>query len=279
MQERSDAESRFSPATPSPARTTPTTLPSPSSPSPKHAFDFTRGCVHYSRGCKLRARCCGELFSCRFCHDLETPSHAMNRHLVQTVVCCSCDTEQPPGPSCSECGHNFGTYFCAVCRLYDDDVSKQQFHCDKCGICRVGGRDNFFHCDTCGACYSIELHNNHKCVPNSMQRNCPICYEFLFDSREAPQVLRCGHTIHRKCLDEYTAHGGYTCPLCKASVGDMQVAWELLDHEIRCTPMPEEYASKRVAMLCNDCHASGEAPFHILGLKCQPCGSYNTRQL
>ena len=203
----------------------------------------------------------------------------MNRHLVQTVVCRSCDTEQPPGPSCSECGHNFGTYFCAVCRLYDDDVSKQQFHCDKCGICRVGGRDNFFHCDTCGACYSIELHNNHKCVPNSMQRNCPICYEFLFDSREAPQVLRCGHTIHRKCLEEYSTHGGYTCPQCRTSVCDMQVAWHLLDQEILCTPMPKEYASKRVAMLCNDCHASGEAPFHTLGLKCQPCGSYNTSRL
>ena len=31
------------------------------------------------------------------------------------------------------------------CRFYDDDVRKGQFHCDKCGICRVGGRDNFFH--------------------------------------------------------------------------------------------------------------------------------------
>ena len=40
----------------------------------------------------------------------------------------------------------------------------------------------------CGACYSVELRNNHVCVPNSMQRDCPICYEYLFDSLEAPQV-------------------------------------------------------------------------------------------
>jgi RING finger/CHY zinc finger protein 1 len=30
--------------------------------------------------------------------------------------------------------------------LPDDDISKEQFHCDLCGICRVGGRQNFFHC-------------------------------------------------------------------------------------------------------------------------------------
>ena len=77
-----------------------------------------------------------------------------------------------------------------MCNLYDDDLSKQQFHCDECGICRVGGRDNFFHCTVCGACYSVELRNNHVCVPNSMQRDCPICYEYLFDSLEAPQVQK-----------------------------------------------------------------------------------------
>jgi RING finger/CHY zinc finger protein 1 len=175
----------------------------------------------------------------------------------------------------------------------------------------VGGRDNFFHCDTCGACYAIELRNNHVCVPNSMQRDCPICYEvppplarrsalrreplrmpashsllrlsgwtqYLFDSLEAPQVLRCGHTIHRKCLESYSAHGGYTCPLCNASVCDMRAAWLYLDEEIRHTPMPEEYAGQRVSMLCNDCHERGQADFHALGLKCSACGSYNTRRV
>lgn len=274
--------------------------------------------------------------------------HNMNRHHVRSVVCLACDTEQPPSSTCINCAASFGAYFCSVCNLYDDDLSKQQFHCEKCGICRVGGRDNFFHCDTCGACYSVELRNNHVCVPNSMQRDCPICYEYLFDSLEAPQVrgartrararsgrrvcracgttrrppcellhclapqlpspppplpstppnhdvcvsltvpptarfvvaqvLRCGHTIHRKCLESYSAHGGYTCPLCNASVCDMRAAWLYLDEEIRQTPMPEEYAETRVAMLCNDCHVQGEAAFHALGLKCIACGSYNTRR-
>ena len=243
------------------------------------------GCSHYSRGCKLRAPCCGELFSCRFCHDAvkleqepdKGKQHAMNRHDVKSVVCLRCDVEQPVGPSCLSCGLQLGAYFCSVCNLYDDDLSKQQFHCDKCGICRVGGRDNFFHCDTCGACYSVELLNNHTCVPDSMQQNCPICCEYLFDSLSAPQVLRCGHTIHRQCLLSYSAHGGYTCPLCTASICDMSEAWRYLDHEICMTPMPSEYADQRVGILCNDCHVQGEAPFHTLGFKCI-CGSYNTRR-
>ena len=162
----------------------------------KRKQSAVRGCEHYKRGCKLRAPCCGEVFSCRFCHDAvkseavtdPQQKHTMNRHQVRSVVCTECGHEQEPGPSCSICASSFGAYFCSVCNLYDDDLSKQQFHCEKCGICRVGGHDNFFHCDTCGACYSIELRNNHVCVPNSMQRDCPICYEYLFDSLEAPQV-------------------------------------------------------------------------------------------
>jgi hypothetical protein len=37
--------------------------------------------------------------------------------------------------NCVSCGVQFGKYFCAICRMYDD-TDKQQFHCDQCGICR-----------------------------------------------------------------------------------------------------------------------------------------------
>mmetsp|Transcript_8436 Transcript_8436/g.14218 ORF Transcript_8436/g.14218 Transcript_8436/m.14218 type:complete len:278 (-) Transcript_8436:293-1126(-) len=245
------------------------------------------GCKHYSRKCLLRAPCCGEVFPCRLCHDAkkheEEPDlkkrHRMNRHQVRLVVCIACGNEQASSAHCSSCGAQFAAYFCAVCNLFDDDLSKKQFHCDKCGICRVGGRDNFFHCDTCGACYSNELLGNHVCLPNAMRRDCPICFEYLFDSLEAPQVLRCGHTLHRKCLEDYSAHGGYTCPLCCSCVCDMRTAWQYLDEEIEHSPLPSELAGKRVDLLCNDCHEESDAPFHVLGLKCSNCGSYNTRRL
>ncbi len=37
------------------------------------------------------------------------------------------------------------------------------YHCDKCGICRVGGKENFKHCDTCGMCIDVEFFDTHKC--------------------------------------------------------------------------------------------------------------------
>nr|GME04263.1 E3 ubiquitin-protein ligase miel1 [Ipomoea batatas] len=68
-----------------------------------------------------------------------------------------------------------------ILRLYDDDTTKDQYHCNECGICRIGSRENFFHCQKCGSCYSVDLRDNHMCVENSMKRYCPICYEFLFE--------------------------------------------------------------------------------------------------
>ncbi|XLR19852.1 hypothetical protein S83_047764, partial [Arachis hypogaea] len=44
---------------------------------------------------------------------------------VLKVICAICDTEQP--------------------------IRKQQFHCDDCRICRVGGQENYFHCEKCGS--------------------------------------------------------------------------------------------------------------------------------
>lgn len=46
------------------------------------------------------------------------------------------------------------------------------------------------------------LQNNHVCVENSMRQNCPVCFEYLFDSVRPTAVLPCGHTIHSDCLRE-----------------------------------------------------------------------------
>ena len=37
-------------------------------------------------------------------------------------------------------------------------------------------------------------------MQNSMRQNCPVCFEFLFDSVRPTAVLPCGHTIHSDCL-------------------------------------------------------------------------------
>lgn len=35
----------------------------------------------------------------------------------------------------------------------------------------------------------------------------------------------------------------------------------------------------QVSILCNDCNTTSNAPFHIFGLKCSNCDSYNTRRI
>lgn len=37
---------------------------------------------------------------------------------------------------CTHCHTTMGEYFCPKCNLFDDNTTKQQFHCDACGICR-----------------------------------------------------------------------------------------------------------------------------------------------
>lgn len=193
------------------------------------------GCRHYRRRVRFITPCCNEEWWCRHCHnevkyqqeevggvlfprkiylnsianELDTKSndqqdwskkHELDRKSIREVVCALCEARQPVGGSCSACGAAFGAYACTICPFYDDDLSKQTYHCEECGICRVGGRDNYFHCSTCGSCYAANLRGNHVCVERAMHQNCPVCFEFLFESVDPTTVLRCGHTIHSQCL-------------------------------------------------------------------------------
>jgi RING finger/CHY zinc finger protein 1 len=45
------------------------------------------------------------------------------------------------------------------------------------------------------------------------------------------------------------------------------------------TAMPQEYRDVKVQVMCNDCQARSEAPFHVVGYKCSGCGGYNTRRI
>jgi RING finger and CHY zinc finger domain-containing protein 1 len=193
-----------------------------------------RGCRHYSRGCQLRSPCCNLLFWCRHCHneamDAGDPktAHQLDRFAVKWVRCGKCDLEQLVKRNCEGCGHLFGEYFCPICKFFDDDLSKGVFHCDGCGICRVGGRENFFHCPACGCCYAVQLRSNHKCIAGAMHHNCPVCLENLFHSTSQVRVLRCGHTLHKKCLEQLLRRPTTVraCPLCSKTIVDHQLTWQ-----------------------------------------------------
>ncbi|XP_020202157.1 probable E3 ubiquitin-protein ligase RZFP34 [Cajanus cajan] len=244
------------------------------------------GCQHYRRRCRIRAPCCNEIFDCRHCHNEakndinidQKHRHDIPRHQVKQVICSLCGTEQEVQKYCINCGVCMGKYFCGTCKLFDDDISKQQYHCSGCGICRTGGSENFFHCYKCGCCYSTLLKNSHPCVEGAMHHDCPVCFEYLFESRNDVTVMPCGHTMHKSCLNEMREHFQYACPLCSKSVCDMSKVWEKFDIEIAATPMPEPYQNKMVWILCNDCGKNSNVQFHFMAQKCPNCKSYNTRQ-
>ncbi|PHT59524.1 hypothetical protein CQW23_01887 [Capsicum baccatum] len=188
------------------------------------------GCSHYRRRCRIRAPCCNEIFDCRHCHNEAKNNisvdqklrHEIPRHKVERVICALCDTEQEVRQVCINCGVCMGRYFCETCKLFDDDISKRQYHCNGCGICRIGGAENFFHCSKCRCCYSVLLKNGHPCVEGAMHHDCPVCFEYLFESVNDVTVLPCGHTIHKNCLKEMQEH--YQC--------GRNLTWRLPQH--RC---------------------------------------------
>ncbi|KAJ8445600.1 hypothetical protein Cgig2_018541 [Carnegiea gigantea] len=83
------------------------------------------GCEHYKRNCKLRAACCGKLFTCRFCHD-KVSDHSMDRKATTEMMCMRCCKVQPVGPVCAtpSCnGLSMAKYYCNICKFFDDERS------------------------------------------------------------------------------------------------------------------------------------------------------------
>ena len=183
------------------------------------------GCKHYKRRCQLKCDSCEEFYPCRICHDevnyhLESDpkkNHKMDRHKVTEIKCTQCETIQKSQKNCESCGTEFAQYFCSICNLFDDfkyEV-KDAYHCDKCGVCRVGTEELSFHCDLCERCVDADRKLDHKCV--KIKYDCPVCLDDLQNSIYQTCIIRCGHAMHTKCFESYLKHE-INCPLCKKSL-------------------------------------------------------------
>ena len=243
-------------------------------------MEINFGCIHYKRKCKIIAKCCNKEFSCRICHDEyfeNIDNHKLNRYETEKVICLDCNQEQQISNNCINCNIKFGKYYCEICKLFDYN-DKSQFHCDKCGICRRGGKENFYHCDICNACINIALKDNHKCIDNCFSINCPICFDNIFNSIKDITKLNCGHTIHVECFKKLLESNNFKCPFCYKTSIKSDILFNFLENEINNTPMPDEY-NYNINILCNDCNKICETKFHILGNKCINCNSYNTKKI
>ena len=100
----------------------------------------------------------------------------------------------------------------------------------------------------------------------------------IFSSTTPTTALPCGHMMHVDCLKKH-ATKNFKCPMCSKPIGDMTRVYQMVDFEYNLVKMPEEYRDKKVDILCHDCEKKSETPFHIVGLKCLECNSFNTRQI
>ncbi|KAH8333185.1 hypothetical protein KR074_010727 [Drosophila pseudoananassae] len=235
------------------------------------------GCAHYKRRAMFVTPCCNKFYKCRFCHD-ENETHHFDRKTLTELICSECNTRQTVREQCENCGVRFGKYTCLICNLFDD-ADKQQYHCHGCGICRIGGAENFFHCEVCNMCLPIQLKiDGHRCVENISRSHCPVCLGDIHTSRIPCHIPDCGHLLHKMCFDQLLASGHYTCPTCQTSLIDMTALWEYLDDQALRLPVPLKYENQRIHIFCNDCHKTSKTKFHFIGLKCVHCGAYNTTQ-
>ncbi|XP_059638509.1 zinc finger protein BRUTUS-like isoform X2 [Cornus florida] len=95
------------------------------SPSFRDSEKQVFGCEHYKRNCKLRASCCGKLFTCRFCHD-KVSDHSMDRKATSEMMCMHCLKIQAVGPVCTTPSCNglpMAKYYCSICKFFDDERS------------------------------------------------------------------------------------------------------------------------------------------------------------
>jgi zinc finger-like protein len=211
-----------------------------------------------------------------------------------------------------------GKYYCHVCKLWDNSLSKHIYHCPYCNVCRVGkglGID-YRHCMACNCCVELRADReadkaSHKCVSQALGGSCAVCTESLRFSTKPLKGLPCGHTLHLGCYTQYRRYA-YTCPVCLKSMDDMREYFGRLDREEANEiigrgggggggfgggggsssggfTLPQQLGGGVVGHLdmtntrnriaCNDCGARELVPFRMLHHKCPCCGSYNTRVL
>ena len=119
------------------------------------------GCEHYKRNVKLQCSACYRWYTCRFCHDT-VEDHSLNRRETKNMLCMPCGTAQPAAEICRNCGEISAWYYCGICKLWDNDPTKRIYHCDDCGICRIGeglGKD-YYHCKVFDNRPNVELLSN-----------------------------------------------------------------------------------------------------------------------
>lgn len=230
-------------------------------------------CNHYTTNCSIMCNICFKFYKCRICHD-ENEHHKINRYTIKNMKCELCGSIQECSNKCINCNKEMAEYYCNICHLFDSYKGRTLNHCEKCNICRIGKNK---HCDACNMCFNESNFDNHICVPkNRYEDNCSICNEELKNSRYPNRPLKCSHVAHNKCFEKYINSGNYQCPICRKSIINMELHWNLIDNYMKNIVTPPEIYGYKVNIFCNDCQAKSVTDYHYVYNKCINCNSWNT---
>jgi hypothetical protein len=191
---------------------------------------MSQKCGHYDHGVLMRSPCCGVFYPCMRCHDADYDRacrQEFDRHAVTVMRCTACDLEQPAAQACAGCAAVLGTYHCAICAVWDNDMSVDHWHCDKCGLCRKGARADTEHCDTCGVCVIIARHQ--KCTPGMASAECTVCMQRAISSF-VPVLSQphCKHVLCTPCMESMLCKGFVRCQLCQAMAIPVRFSWKIM---------------------------------------------------
>ena len=160
---------------------------------------------------------------------------------------------------------------------YNLNINAEIFHCQDCGICRLGKREDYIHCNECNLCINKKIYDQHPCVVNMKDQDCPICLKSIWNTQNEPvHILDCGHSMHTRCFYQTIESQNFFCPLCKKSITDLTNYWKLIDTMMSTQEMPEEYQNWTSDIHCNDCEKKSNTKYHFTYHKCQHCQGYNT---
>lgn len=125
-------------------------------------------------------------------------------------------------------------------------------------------------------------------MSEKMKSNCPICYGYLFDSIIPVITLKCGHTIHEDCFNEYIKTN-YICPICHKALCNLNSYYRQLDRHLQtvlyiiyrkqCLKNIKNMLMKFYVMIVKKSVMQNFIFYiikYIIIYKCKYCGGYNT---
>ncbi len=241
-------------------------------------------CKHYNGDCKIMTKCCPDkIYGCWRCHDEECEDHKIfkKREDIHILICKKCGYKNEEKTNeCNQCHHHFGRKYCLVCCIFENE-DNEFYHCDGCGICRSGKREDIYHCDSCNLCFLDK--DKHKCCKKTFIKDeeCSICKEDLFSSKKEVYLNPCGHLYHKDCLNKYIENCGEkkivpTCPLCRKSLYEPNKIESIFDNFSSLIFLSEECNNKKQIIKCIDCEKVSNVKYHPIYHKCLDCHSYNT---